>query len=494
MDNMSDMKGANEAQPVVAPDTNTPVTTDPTFTAPSETASTMSESQTSSSTPADGSANEHPKAKYWKPKPEPILGPDGQPLSKKQQKRLRKQQHFMEKKAEIKQEEKRKRKLKAQRRRDAVMAGLMPQKHKRSRLEQEHTGITIAIDMAFDDLMLDKEIKSMADQIKRCYACNKSATKIFHLALTSFGGQSKAEFIARANGHELWRNFDMHEKSLEEIWPSEEVPGKQIMERLAKIRAVASEKSEEMKRKVLAEKAAAAAAEAAEATTTNEVPVSKEQDTTNTSTTAETTSNGQEKANEESTLDIEALRALRLKHDEVLATVPAVKKIVYLSADSPNIISSLEPGTCYVLGGIVDKNRYPRLCQEKAEKLGLATAQLPISEYIKLSTRRVLTVNQVFEILAQFVETKDWKEAFLKVIPQRKLEDKKKIKRGTAEWEAKYGNRSEATSTASSVTGDSDDEDEELADEVDDEAVDDEENMAETNAQDDEEQNTKDKQ
>ncbi|KAG2156368.1 guanine-1-methyltransferase-domain-containing protein [Suillus clintonianus] len=99
--------------------------------------------------------------------------------------------------------------------------------------------------------------------------------------------------------------------------------------------------------------------------------------------------------------------------------------VVYLTADSEDELMELKEGEIYVIGGICDHNRYKNLCLDKAQTSSIRHARLPIGRYIaSLTTRKVLTVNQVFEILLKWVETRDWEQAFWSVIPKRKFQGK----------------------------------------------------------------------
>ncbi|KAJ3907022.1 guanine-1-methyltransferase-domain-containing protein [Lentinula edodes] len=103
------------------------------------------------------------------------------------------------------------------------------------------------------------------------------------------------------------------------------------------------------------------------------------------------------------------------------------QNIVYLTADSGEEIEELKPGETYIIGALVDRNRYKNLTFDKANKESIRHARLPIGKYISsLPTRKVLTVNQVFEIMLKWVETRDWEEAFNCIIPKRKFLDGKK--------------------------------------------------------------------
>lgn len=50
--------------------------------------------------------------------------------------------------------------------------------------------------------------------------------------------------------------------------------------------------------------------------------------------------------------------------------------LVYLTADSPNELSSLDPVKKYIIGGIVDRNRHKNICFKKAEAQVCFSTQL----------------------------------------------------------------------------------------------------------------------
>ncbi|UIZ26759.1 hypothetical protein KXD40_001854 [Peronospora effusa] len=97
------------------------------------------------------------------------------------------------------------------------------------------------------------------------------------------------------------------------------------------------------------------------------------------------------------------------------------ESLVYLTADSPTTITKLSHDKVYIIGGIVDRNRLKGITYQKAVEQGIETAKLPLDAVVEMgSATRVLTVNHVFEILAQFSEVKDWAQATLATLPSRK--------------------------------------------------------------------------
>lgn len=115
---------------------------------------------------------------------------------------------------------------------------------------------------------------------------------------------------------------------------------------------------------------------------------------------------------------------------------PEDGEIVYLSSDSPDTLTELKPYSTYVIGGLVDKNRHKGICYKQATERGIKTAKLPIGDYIQMASRSVLTTNHVMEIMLRWLETGNWGEAFMQVIPQRKGGQLKKPKDGSKEKEA----------------------------------------------------------
>jgi tRNA (guanine9-N1)-methyltransferase len=72
---------------------------------------------------------------------------------------------------------------------------------------------------------------------------------------------------------------------------------------------------------------------------------------------------------------------------------PGLRGLVYLTADSETVLQSLDPAAVYIVGGLVDRNRHKGITAARAAELGLATAKLPLDEFVDLKATRALTTN-----------------------------------------------------------------------------------------------------
>jgi len=116
---------------------------------------------------------------------------------------------------------------------------------------------------------------------------------------------------------------------------------------------------------------------------------------------------------------------IHLRNEPIEQVFPH-QDILYLTSESENVLSSTEPLdeiTDYVIGGIVDHNSRKGLCHGLALEHQWRHARLPIDEFIKMNTRRVLACNHVMEILLNYIQLGDWKQAFEQHIPKRKQID-----------------------------------------------------------------------
>lgn len=110
---------------------------------------------------------------------------------------------------------------------------------------------------------------------------------------------------------------------------------------------------------------------------------------------------------------------ISFKTEHYIEIVPK-EDLVYLTSDSPNVLTELDQSKAYVIGGLVDHNHHKGITFEKAKELGIAHAQLPLTSFVKMNTRKVLAVNHVFEIILSYLEKGNWQDAFFTILPQRK--------------------------------------------------------------------------
>ncbi|TFK93636.1 hypothetical protein K466DRAFT_460837, partial [Polyporus arcularius HHB13444] len=297
---------------------------------------------------------------------------DGQPLSKKAQKRLAKAAYIAERKKERRAAEKERKKEKKRALAEKRAAGELDEEEaardrKRQKTEQGPRtpfNARIVVDLGFDDKMTENEVKSLTSQLAYTYSANRKAVHPFSsLLFTSLNGRTLERMDATNNAaYKRWVNAEWWEEDYTRLW--------------------------EDRKETSQEQPATAAGDAEEA------------------------DNVQAEEGAERKRQPRKRQPSRADRETV----------VYLTADSEEELTELKEGETYIIGGIVDHNRYKNLCLNKSQEHNIRSARLPIGTFLaEMRTRKVLTVNQTFEILLTWVETRSWEQALYAVMPKRKF-------------------------------------------------------------------------
>ncbi|XP_038622173.1 tRNA methyltransferase 10 homolog C [Tachyglossus aculeatus] len=94
--------------------------------------------------------------------------------------------------------------------------------------------------------------------------------------------------------------------------------------------------------------------------------------------------------------------------------------LVYLTADSPNVMTAFRPDRAYVVGSLVDRNIQKGLSFAHAKRMNVATERLPLDRYLNWDAGgKNLTLDQVTRILMSVKDSGNWEEA-LRFVPRRK--------------------------------------------------------------------------
>ena len=299
------------------------------------------------------------------------------PLSKSQQKKLRRKQQYEESRAERKAWKKEKLKEKKARKRAAQSQGTDEASvatnekpgqsfaKRKEKVDSKHhrpvqLPITVIFDCSFDDLMMEKELVSLASQLTRSYSENYKAKFRNHMAISSFGGKLKERFdTVLSKHHENWKGVRFFDEDFVSV----------------------AEQSKDWMRGEQGGQLAGAF---------NKTALPEVQRPT-------------DRAAEEST-----------------QACSEDGEIIYLTSDSPNTMTELKPYSTYIIGGLVDRNRHKGICYKRACDRGMQTARLPIGLYMQMTSRFVLATNHVAEIMLRWLELRDWGKAFMDVMPKRK--------------------------------------------------------------------------
>ncbi|XP_051506014.1 RNA (guanine-9-)-methyltransferase domain-containing protein 2 [Myxocyprinus asiaticus] len=148
---------------------------------------------------------------------------EGETLSKRQRKRLLKNQQWEEQRELRKQKRKERKQQRKLERQTQADDGAEWSGKKRLRRSAEPSSLRLVIDCSFDNLMMLKDVKKLHKQIQRCYAENRRTLHPVQFYLTSHGGQLKQIMDEINKGWVNWKDVHFKPDPFHEIMSKEDL-------------------------------------------------------------------------------------------------------------------------------------------------------------------------------------------------------------------------------------------------------------------------------
>ena len=139
--------------------------------------------------------------------------PEG--MLKSEWKKRKRQQQWQDLKEEYRREKRAKKKAVAARQREQ---GTKPQR-KFPPKTQQPLGLSFVFDCAFDDLMNQREVVLMLNQIARAYNVRRHCTYEMPLLIVLFDKRLKTRFDDVIRDHVNWKGIEFREEPLEKVFP-----------------------------------------------------------------------------------------------------------------------------------------------------------------------------------------------------------------------------------------------------------------------------------
>ncbi|RYG56452.1 hypothetical protein EON66_02875 [archaeon] len=273
-------------------------------------------------------------------------------------------------------------------------------------------GIRVVVDCSFDSYMTRNELVSLRKQLRYCYSANRSADEPLRLVFTSLSDTHLMDMAQVIAGFDAWKLhiFQRHfmklfrpepwmqayaekaatasgssaassgarsvERPLHASLPAQEVPVRALDARHRIVRDTVGHVS--------------LTADACKSAYSEGEPGAAAYDPFDAFAMRE---EGEEDA---SILPLtpELTKSMKTWMPRGLNTVATAAQVVYLTADTDNIVEELDPACVYIVGGIIDRNRNKNLCARIAKENGVSMGKLPIDAYLRMATSQVLTTNQ----------------------------------------------------------------------------------------------------